>query len=462
MITTPIHTMKGVLFWVVGWIVLWQCLVPHDGRGVVPVSGFIRMLPTTTTSMLPPVVVKSSSFVAYQSQDGRHMIPSSSSSTSSSKQKSSSTELYSSMKSFNDNQKNKRNNYDDDTAMTTTELSNRYDTMNIFYGILWIGIVTLAFTHNPIVPNGDVVERYDAQLLQSILEHPTHPDRLNEIYFFIFNVFAIIPILLSCLLLPIHDMTTISIKSNTTVMNEDTMVVNRKKSFQSLTTTTTATTTTADMPLPPQPFVMASAAIGYFAMGIYLAFRHVPHPISFVPTSSSSSLLQPQRIMKGRTRSMQQNENTKDGTFEWSWYTKNLWENSLLQWFSVAFIIYLPFGCNTVAAIQTSGWDYVWNDFTHLLSSSRFAAISCMDLFLLHITCVSLIPYDYTVRRYCASNTDMKRNDSNNLSLERLSDIESRGKQIAALATFVPYLGTALYIALRPSLVAAMTKETKE
>ena len=41
-----------------------------------------------------------------------------------------------------------------------------------------------------------------------------------------------------------------------------------------------------------------------------------------------------------------------------------------------------------------------------------------------------------------------------------LSDMEQQGKQIAALAAIVPYIGTALYIALRPSLVVA-TEERK-
>ena len=326
-----------------------------------------------------------------------------------------------------------------------TTLSDRFDTMNIIYGSLWIILVTLAFTsNNPIVPHGDIVDQRDAQIFQSIIEHPTHPDQLNELYFFLFNLFAIIPILLASLLLPIHEIAT------TTIGHESSSIDNSNNNNQLPPQPSSS--------LPPQPFVIASAAIGYFAMGIYLTLRSRP-------TSSSMLLLSPSpsspptkttttRNFLQRTIQQQRNSittNPKKNPLvdkEWSWYTKNLWENTIVQWLSVAFIIYLPFSSQTISAIQNSGWDTVYQDFVQLLHSSRFVAISCIDLFLLHFTCISLIPYDYTYRRRyttALSSSTLSSDDDNNDEL--------RGRQIAALAAFVPYLGTALYIALRPSVV---------
>ena len=151
------------------------------------------------------------------------------------------TELYSSRKSF-DIEKTKNDN---DVAVTNTEWSARFDRANIVYGILWLTIVTVAFTDNAIIPHGTVVDATDAQLFQSIIDNPTHPEALNELYYCVFNLFAIIPILLSCLLLPVHEVSQQYSKSSNGVKND--MDTKNNESF--LPTTTTAM---INGDLPPQ------------------------------------------------------------------------------------------------------------------------------------------------------------------------------------------------------------------
>jgi hypothetical protein len=376
-------------------------------------------------------------------------------------------------KSFNTNDQTKNDNIRNDVTISNV-MTNRFDQSNIIYGILWITLVTLAFTNNDIVPHGNVVEIYDAQLLQSIIDNPTQPTGLNEIYFAIFNLFAIIPILLSCLLLPVYEI--ISKQTNTSnAGNNNSFLFSLNSIIQN-----------DDNDLPPQPFVIASAAVGYFAMGIYLALRRPPSNSSSISDlrnrlPSSPSPPQQQSPLDAITRywkrkdsigsSPPQNKSNNNNTIEWSWYTKNIWENSIVQWLSLAFIIYLPFGCHTISAIQESGWDTIWNDFLQLFTSSRFVTISCMDLFLLHMTCVSLIPYDYAVRCNYINTTSslgaslsVTTTGSSDINQQQNSDAQQqqRGRQIAALAALIPYVGTALYIALRPSVVVVATDKNNK
>ena len=354
------------------------------------------------------------------------------------------TVLCSSIKSFNQNNnnnndnnnsnKNKKNNADN----LSTNFS--FDGSNIVYGALWITMVTLAFVPNEFIPHGATVDQADIQLLQSILENPLSPNQVNELGFCLLNVFAILPILVSCFILPQNEIIE-------TYMGKNDSPLNRSNNDG----------------IPPQPFAIASSAIGYFAFGMYLTLRRPPY-LSLPPLSLSAPEPKQQwSLLQQRGSSKTPTTATNEMTDSFSWYTKNLWDNSFLHWFVVAFIIYLPFGCHTVSAIQDSGWDTVYHGFLQLISTSKFAAISCIDLTFCHIACVSLIPYDYTIRRRYATlstttttTTNTSRNkrvvDNTDNEERTLLEDEQRGQQIATLAAFVPYLGPALYVALRPQL----------
>jgi hypothetical protein len=66
---------------------------------------------------------------------------------------------------------------------------------NPFYGIAWICLVIFAFSDN--FAPGALGAPQDAALFQAILANPVHPDGINELFYCIFNFFAVIPVLLA-------------------------------------------------------------------------------------------------------------------------------------------------------------------------------------------------------------------------------------------------------------------------
>jgi hypothetical protein len=263
--------------------------------------------------------------------------------------------------------------------------------VNVLPFAVWIGLIGLSFIHNGIVPHGLPVEQLDQEILQNIIQDPVHPANVNELYYTLFNVFGPLPLILSALILPQEEL--------------------RGKTQR----------TSSDSPFvpPPQPFLFGSAALGFFVLGMYLTLR--PQ----LSVSSNASL-------------------PPEGD-EWSWFTRNLWENRVFHAGILLFLLYLPFGTNALSAINEQGWTSVYEDFQHLIATSRFATISCMDLFLCHMTSVSFIPSDYVLRTARQWPTEA---DSDDIQQARL-----KGNTLALLAALVPFFGPAMYIALRPSLL---------
>lgn len=137
------------------------------------------------------------------------------------------------------------------------------------------------------------------------------------------------------------------------------------------------------------PFLIAASGIGYFAMGIYMTLRSVPD-------SLQSS----------------------------GWFSKNVAENKLISWALVAFCLYVYIPLPEALATDISG-------FVDLLSSSRFASIASLDLTILYAVTTKAIADDYRLR---------------------VKDDASEATKMAFGTAIVPYLGAALYCALRPSL----------
>ena len=260
--------------------------------------------------------------------------------------------------------------------------------LNILPLVVWISLVGLSFVNNEIVPHGVSVEQLDQEILQNIIQNPVHPAHVNELYFTLFNVFGPLPVMLSALILPQEELRA------------------RSQSLDS-------SSSSSILP-PPQPFLLGSAALGYFVLGLYLALR---------PPLTKNNLLLPK---------------VDD---EWSWYTRNLWENRVFHAGILLFLFYLPFGSNAISVINEQGWNHAYQDFCHFLSTSRFATISCMDLCLLHLTSVSLIPLDFALRSALPTAAEER-------------DTVRKGNVIALLALLVPFVGPAVYIALRPPLLA--------
>lgn len=150
--------------------------------------------------------------------------------------------------------------------------------------------------------------------------------------------------------------------------------------------------------LPAGPFLFGTAFLGYFVMGPYLSLR--APPLDKVDPSNVS------------------------------WFTSKVLENKIFQAGLLAFTFYLPFGSGLVPALEDPA--ALWQGFVNLITSSRFASVSIVDLAILYASIVALTPRDYLLRNPTSD--------------------QATANKIAALTALLPYLGTAAYCLWRPSL----------
>jgi hypothetical protein len=151
--------------------------------------------------------------------------------------------------------------------------------------------------------------------------------------------------------------------------------------------------------LPAAPFLALSALIGYLAAGPYLALR-----------------AEPRSSLEGETV---------------SGFTRHVLEKKAFSWFILAFTLYLPVAAQVIPAFQHDS-TALWNGFVELLSTSRFAAVSVVDLAILYASAVILTPRDYQLRKPGASDEE--------------------ARNVALASGLLPIVGSALYCALRPAL----------
>ena len=165
--------------------------------------------------------------------------------------------------------------------------------------------------------------------------------------------------------------------------------------------------------LPAGPFVAATAFLGFFTLGPYLSLRAFPR----------DNILPNERI---------------------SWVTRLL-ENKILNWSTLALLLFLPYASGLLPDkwADPATWDGLWD----LLTTSRFASVSVMDLVLLHTTSAYLIAQDYRLR--AGSFNGSSGSD----------EAAAAATQIAVAAFFFPFVGPALYCALRPQLPTLMDEK---
>ena len=152
----------------------------------------------------------------------------------------------------------------------------------------------------------------------------------------------------------------------------------------------------------PTPFLFATSFLGYFTAGPYFATR-------------------------GPTRT----EATKS---ELGFFTRNLFENRLFGIFTLLLTCASIKGGNAFEAISMYGWETTFQGFIDLVSTNKFCNVSLVDLAMLHGIITLLIPSDYALRT-TGDDDDM-----------------NKGKAIAAATFFLPFVGSAAYMATRPSL----------
>jgi hypothetical protein len=160
--------------------------------------------------------------------------------------------------------------------------------------------------------------------------------------------------------------------------------------------------------LPAGPFLFLSSFIGYFGFGPYLALRAPPRNMIL------------------------------DAKSEVSWFTRNVLENKICSVLTVAICLYLPVGAGLISAYQEDPTE-LWSGFVNLVSGSRFASVSTVDLTLLWLCTVAATPADYLLR-----HPDQD---------------EAQARKVAAFTALVPFLGSAVYCALRPPLPQAEQEE---
>lgn len=236
---------------------------------------------------------------------------------------------------------------------------------NPIAGTAWLALVLWAFSN---VAPGSLGSPEDAALLNNIIANPAHPAGMNELYYLVFNMFAVVPVWLACLLNPQGQ---------------------------------------PNKGLPSAPFLAAASGIGFFALGIFLTLRAPP-----------------------RTQI--------DDDCEISWVTRNILENKLFAWSAVLFTLYLPIACNVFPAYQADPVGLV-RGFWEFCTSSRFAAVSLVDIILLYASAVAVTPRDYLLRNPEAT--------------------PSQAQQVALGTALLPFLGTALYCATRPALPIIRSKD---
>lgn len=116
---------------------------------------------------------------------------------------------------------------------------------------------------------------------------------------------------------------------------------------------------------------------------------------------------------------------------EASWFTRNILESKLLGWGLVAGVIGLPFYVGLVNALVQDPTAAV-QSYTDLFATSKFVSVSTVDAIVLNIAAASLIPSDLKLRQ---------------------PDVDDKqAKFIGASTLLLPFLGAALYCALRPPL----------
>ena len=193
-------------------------------------------------------------------------------------------------------------------------------------------------------------------VLEKFIADPLHPG-VNELFATVFNLIGLVGIPLACIIMP-------SAKGQR---------------------------------FSAPPFLIASAAVGYGAVGPYMMTRK---PVTSVDVD------------------------------ELGWVTKNVLENKIFNWFMVIVAMSSLFTTGLLSALFEDFGATV-SGYADIFSSTAIAGVSSVDFAILCATAASLIPEDLERRGF----TD-----------------KSKANAIAASTLLLPMIGATIYCALRPPL----------
>ena len=194
------------------------------------------------------------------------------------------------------------------------------------------------------------------EVLEKFIADPLHPG-VNELFATVFNLIGLVGIPLACIIMPSA----------------------RGQRF------------------PAPPFLIASAAVGYGAIGPYMMTRK---PVTSVNTD------------------------------ELGWVTLNILENKIFNWFMVIVAMSSLFTTGLLGALLEDFGGTV-SGYADIFSSTAIAGVSSVDFAILCATGASMIPEDLERRGFAD---------------------KSKANAIAASTLLLPMIGSTIYCALRPPL----------
>ena len=183
------------------------------------------------------------------------------------------------------------------------------------------------------------------------------PESVNELWFAVWNSFAVVPLAIAALTLP---------------------------------------AASRGQRLPAAPFLVGSAAFGYFALGPYFATR------------SSRPVIVPDE--------------------DFGFFTRNVFETRAFGVALAALAASLPFSSELIAADPKT----LISEFFELAESSRFVAVASADIGIMSVLAALLVTEDAARRGW-----------------------DDYRVPLAAASLLLPVLGPSLYLAARPRIASA-------
>ena len=227
---------------------------------------------------------------------------------------------------------------------------------NAAAGVVFAGLVAWSFGFAP----GELGNPADTQLIELLVTQPVpRPESVNELWFAVWNSFAVVPLAIAALTLP---------------------------------------AASRGQRLPAAPFLVGSAAFGYFALGPYFATRSARTEAPLAPDE------------------------------DFGFFTRNVFETRAFGVALAALAASIPFSSDLFAADPST----LISGFLDLASSSRFVAVASADIGIMSVLAALLVSEDAARRGW----DDYK-------------------VPLAAASLLLPVLGPSLYLAARPRIASA-------
>lgn len=225
-----------------------------------------------------------------------------------------------------------------------------FETKNYIAGAVWASLVVWAFAFAP----GEMGSAADNAMITTLITQPTpRPEGLNELWFAVWNCFAVVPALLGALEAPVG----------------------------------------RGQRLPAAPFLLGSAAFGFFALGPYFATR-----------TQRTEPVDPEDL---------------------GFASKNIFENKIFGAALSLLALSIPFSSDLIGCDISSAL----SGYVDLASQSRFVAVASIDIIIMSTLAAVLVAEDAARRGW-----------------------EDISLPLGIGSLLLPVIGPSVYLVARPSL----------